>query len=116
MDSYMVYCEEGTFPSSQPLNYIPVVDVFQYSTKPLKWLRYITAAVVGCEGELVIYTEDENDPEIHTHLPLDLEDVAPSTSKVVFCSRRPYQFRRRCRLRSSDIFRSHYTKQSRVWR
>ena len=92
MDLYLVYCEGGTFPSSQPLLTIPVVDASQYSTKPLKWLRYIMAAVVGREGELMIYIEDENDPEIHTHLPLDLEDVAPQRRALCFIPGGPISF------------------------
>ena len=42
----------------------------QYLTKPLKWLRYIMAAAVGCEGELVTYTEVEDNHEGYTHPPI----------------------------------------------
>ena len=88
----MVYCEGGTFPSSEALLTIALVNASQYFTKPLKWLRYIMAAVVGREGELVIYTEDENDHKRHTHLPLDLEDVAPQHRKLCFIPGDPISF------------------------
>ena len=92
MDSYTVYCREETFPSSQALLTIPVTDASQYSTKPLKWIRYIMAAVVGCKGELMTYTEDENGHEGHAHLPLNLEDAAPQHRKLCFIPEGPMNF------------------------
>ncbi|KAF8529573.1 hypothetical protein BU17DRAFT_79576 [Hysterangium stoloniferum] len=92
MDSYIVYCEEETFSPSEALLSIPVSDASLYSTKPLKWIRYIMAAVVGCEGELATYTEDENDNEGQTRLPLNLEDTAPQHRNLCFTPQGPISF------------------------
>jgi len=92
MDSYIVYCEEEILPSSQALLIIPVVDASRYSTKPLKWIRYIMAAVVGCEGVLVPYTEDEHGQEGQTDLPLNLEETAPQQRKLCFIPEGPISF------------------------
>ncbi|KAF8526587.1 hypothetical protein BU17DRAFT_82697 [Hysterangium stoloniferum] len=92
MDTYIVYCEQPTVPSSQALLIIPVADASRYSTKPLKWIRYIMAAVVGCaKGELAAYTEDENDNG-QTDLPLNLEDTAPQHRKLRFIPEGPISF------------------------
>ena len=50
------------------------------------------AAVVGREGELVIYIEDEYDQERHTHLPLNLEDEAPQHRNLCFIPAGPISF------------------------
>jgi hypothetical protein len=50
------------------------------------------AAVVGCEGRLATYTEDENDNEGKTDLPLNLEDAAPQHRKLRFIPDGPISF------------------------
>jgi len=92
MDSYIVYCEEETFSSSEAFLIIPVVDASRYSTKPLKWIRYVVAAAVGYEGKLATYTEDENDNEGQTDISLNLEDVAPLHRQLRFISDGPISF------------------------
>jgi hypothetical protein len=88
MDSYIVYCIES---SSDALLTIPVADVSRYSTKPLKWIRYAMAAVAGCQGDLVIYTEDETNHKGQT-LPLNLEDTAPQHRNLRFIPGGPISF------------------------
>ena len=111
--SYMVYCEGGTFPSSEALLTTALVNASQYFTKPLKWLRYIMAAGWPWRRVGDIHRRWKRSQKTHSS-PSRFGGCGPSTSKVVFYSRRPYQFRRRWRLRSSDNIRSHYTKPSRV--
>jgi hypothetical protein len=88
MDSYIVYCKDSC---SDALLTVPVADASRYSTKPLKWIQYIMAAVAGCEGDLVIYTEDENNHKEQT-LPLNLEDAAPQHRNLRFIPGGPISF------------------------
>jgi len=92
LDSYIVYCKEETYPPSEALLSIPVADASQYSTKPLKWIRYIMAAVAGCEGELAIYTENENDNEGQTDILVNLEDTSPQHRRLCFIPEGPISF------------------------
>ncbi|KAF8507285.1 hypothetical protein BU17DRAFT_71255 [Hysterangium stoloniferum] len=50
------------------------------------------AAVVGCEGELVTYTENENDNEGQTEIPVNLEDEAPQYRRLCFIPTSPISF------------------------
>jgi len=68
------------------------VDASRYSTKPLKWIRYVVAAALGCEGKLATYTEDENDNEGQTEFSLNLDDVAPPHRTLHFIPDGPISF------------------------
>ncbi|GJJ10237.1 hypothetical protein Clacol_004463 [Clathrus columnatus] len=68
-----------------PLLVIPIEDATRYSTKPLKRIRYATAAVLGSEGDLMKYSKD--DIEIKTckvNITLDMEDKFPSERRLTF--------------------------------
>ncbi|GJJ07865.1 hypothetical protein Clacol_002071 [Clathrus columnatus] len=74
---YEVYCPL----LDAPFLVIPDNDPPIYSTKPLKWIRYAAFSVLGVEGVLMRYTEDEayeNNPT------LSMEDESPTERKLFY--------------------------------
>lgn len=75
-DSYSIYCALQHQRRAQLLLRIPVTDVSQYSVRPLKWLRYVTGAILGTEGSLESLDE--------TGQNFDLEDEQSPRRNLLF--------------------------------
>lgn len=65
-------------PDPEPLLRIPVSDVQKYSSKPLKWICYVTGAVLGAQGILSSLDEDDQD--------IDIEDSNSTCRKLLSIS------------------------------
>ncbi|GJJ10153.1 hypothetical protein Clacol_004379 [Clathrus columnatus] len=78
-----------------------------YSTKPLKWILYATFAVLGVEGELMRYTEQ--DGACKEDLILDMEDQSPSERKLFYHPSSPIKFV------DKEAFYSNYSYQTKDW-
>jgi len=83
MDAYVIYCVVGRPPAKLLLT-IPVTAASTYSSKPLKWIRYVTGAVLGAEGTLRTFGINNED--------LDLDDEEPVCRKLIFIPSLPIRF------------------------
>lgn len=64
VDVYTIFVHINVHPT--PLLKIPVSDVLKYSSKPLKWIRYVTGVVLGTQGILLSLDGDHQDIDVET--------------------------------------------------
>jgi hypothetical protein len=63
---------------------VPITDVQELSSKPLKWLRYAIGSVLGAEGSLEKYGENDR--------TVDFEDPLPSCHHFLYVPISPIRF------------------------
>lgn len=80
-DEFVVYLTVSPHPI-RPFLKIPVTHAAIFASKPLKWIRYVAAAVLGAEGELLTLNRQA----------LDLEETQPDSLHLLFTPTKSIRF------------------------